>query len=365
MELSDTPPVSREAAWHEWSLREEIFAAAHQWQWIMVCCLVGALLGWIAAQFWPTPHRVSKELFVGLNVYQSKDDRSPTLYTEGLPFANANDYKNWQMASLNTVIYMDPVIDETLERLRALDPYWLEVDRDELAAMLIVYWRNAGKWRLVARHETPMYATQAVILWQDVVIETVHEAVASAQTALQTDEQMEAIAVAQAELSEQSALLTRLQQNADQQLAELALLDDSAVLNEEKRAALLQALLPIEELSFPGGFETGGPPQSAPVSAYKDWLADLQVHLSAQADAVQIQSEDHRQRYAALEVRYAQTARAALGLSAELLVQKISDRKLDAGEVRPTGVSVLVGASLGFLAWVFVWLIRPGLKALR
>ena len=95
---------------------------------------------------------------------------------------------------------MDTVLDETLTRLRVVDPYWQNVTRQDLAEMLHVYWRNAGKWRLVAEHEDPLYAAQAVIAWQDVVVEKVHAAVAQAQNALLIGDEWKAIAdrVAQA-----------------------------------------------------------------------------------------------------------------------------------------------------------------------
>lgn len=364
MELSDAARSHPDAAWNEWSLRDELLAASQRWYLIFIWCLIGAMLGWLAAQVWPSPHRVSKELFVGLNVYQSAEDRSTARYA-GLPFANANDYKNWQMASLNTLVFMDPVLDDTLTHLRALDPYWRDVDRDELADMLGVYWRNAGKWRLVARHETPMYATQAVILWQDAVIETVHKAVASAQYALEIDEQRKAIAAARADLAERAALLSSLRRSVIEQQLYLGYADTNAELEEDHRSALIQSLLPAEDLGLSSGIESESPPPGAPVSAYRAWLAEFRDPVSKQLSAVRIQADYHQRRQAELSQQFTRAMRGSLGLSAELLVQKISDRRLDAGVVRPTGVSVLVGAGLGFLIWVFVWLIRPGIKTLR
>src|SRR5512145_683587 len=116
----------------DWSLREDLLAAAHRWYEIIAFCLAGALLGALLAYLWPTPYRASRELYVGLNVYQAAQDRSAS-QVAGLVFLNANDYKNWQMASLNSVVFMDVIIDDTLARLQAINPYWTIIGREELA----------------------------------------------------------------------------------------------------------------------------------------------------------------------------------------------------------------------------------------
>lgn len=184
----------------DWSLRDEILTAAHRWPLIMIFCLAGAAAGALAALLWPSPYRASRELYVGLNVTQAGEDRSASQQS-GLVFVNANDYKNWQMASLNTMVFMDEILDGTLEQLQRVNPYWDSVSRTELAEMLSVYWRNAGKWRLVAEHPEQDRAIEAVVAWQDVIVAYVHNAVAQANQALSLDGQLRPLAeqVAQAQ----------------------------------------------------------------------------------------------------------------------------------------------------------------------
>src|SRR3990172_5797038 len=122
---------------NEWSFRDEALAATHRWHLIVLFCLVGGLAGWLVSLVLPSPHRATKELFVGLNVFRSADDRNAVEHA-GLPISSANDYKNWQMSSLNSVIFMDTVLDETLSRLRVVDPYWQNIGRQDLAEMLHV-----------------------------------------------------------------------------------------------------------------------------------------------------------------------------------------------------------------------------------
>ena len=62
------------------------------------------------------------------------------------------------------------------------------------------------------------------------------------------------------------------------------------------------------------------------------------------------------------KAQYIDASNGSLGLSAELLVQKISDRKLEQTTVRPTGVAILVGAGVGLILWALIWLVAPALR---
>jgi hypothetical protein len=348
----------------EWSVREEIYAATQRWYLVMLFCLLGSLLGWAVVQAWPSPHRVSKELFVGLNVYQAGDDRSAREHS-GLPLTNANDYKNWQMASLNTIIYTQPVLDDTLQRLRNQDPYWNSVEGEELAGMLHAYWRNAGKWRLVAEHTNPMYATEAVILWQDAIVAQVHASVAAAQEALQYDLQMQATAGAQTGAADRVALLTETQGRLEELRVGLTNRKANEAPDEPLRMQVWQAAAPVVESESGQLLEESYPALGEPASAYVDWIEQVQPVLDGELAGAHWQFQTHSQRYEVLAEQYAQAARDSLGLSAELLVQKISDRRLDAEQVRPTGQAMLVGAALGLIVWFLGWLVRPALRAAR
>jgi hypothetical protein len=90
----------------EWSFRDEILLITHRWPIILLFCLVGSLVGWIISFCSPSPHRATKELYVGLNVYRATEDRNAAEHA-GIQFSNPNDYKNWQMANLNSLIFMD------------------------------------------------------------------------------------------------------------------------------------------------------------------------------------------------------------------------------------------------------------------
>lgn len=342
----------------EWSFRDEFLAATHRWYLIMLCCLLGSLAGWSVAMLWPSPVRVTKELFVGLNVYQSGNDRGAIQHA-GLPFQNANDYKNWQMASLNTVIYMDSILDETLARLRTMDAYWQGVSREALAEMLHVYWRNAGKWRLVARHKNQTYATQAVLTWQDVIVERVHLAVAEAQNALLIASRLEALADARAAAEQQHVLLQQAKTQLEDWRSRLA---EQQPLRDEERMRLWLEFTQIAEGEGWRLTKDAFPVDGSPNPAYLAWLEKVLPLLDREIGLAHKQIEAQDQQYAELSAQYSQALEASLGLSAELLVQKISDRKLQLTIERPTGALILIGAAIGWIVWAMGWLIRPALR---
>ena len=346
---------------NEWSFRDEALAATHRWYLIVLFCLVGALVGWLIALVLPSPHRATKELFVGLNISRSADDRNAIEHA-GLPISSANDYKNWQMSSLNSVIFMDSFLDETLSRLRIVDPYWQNISRQDLAEMLHVYWRNAGKWRLVAEHEDAVYAAQAVIAWQDVIVEKVHAAVAEAQNALLVSDEWKAIADQAAQAKGQITGLEQMRgellvwrtslsgRPADHVLIEPDRLLLQQLFDQTGHAGLWQALL----ATYPA---TGSPNQ-----AYLGWIEWALTHLDTQIQVSQARLEEMDHWQTDLAASYSDASNNSLGLSAELLVQKVSDRKLEQTTVRSNGLAILVGAAVGLIIWALVWLVTPALR---
>jgi hypothetical protein len=346
---------------HEWSFRDEALAATHRWHLIVLFCLAGGLMGWLFSLVWPSPYRATKELFVGLNIGRSADDRNAAEHA-GLPFSNVNDYKNWQMASLNSVIYMDNILDGTLSRLRLVDPYWQSVSRQDLAVMLHVYWRNAGKWRLVAEHEDPVRAAQAVVAWQDVVVEQVHAAVAQAQSALLLSDELKAAMDEEARALSLLAAYGQVQDELQTWRATLAKRPADQVLAESERLLLQQTIAQVAQGATWQELLETFPVSGSSNQAFIAWIEHASPLLVASIQASQGRVDALEQRQPELKAQYIDASNSSLGLSAELLVQKISDRKLEQTAVRSTGVAILVGAGVGLILWALIWLVAPALR---
>lgn len=324
-------------------------------------CVLGSLLGWGASFIWPTPHRATRELYVGLNVYNSFEGQVRTEYA-GVEIVNANDFKNWQMASLNTLILKDEVIDETLNRLRALDPYWTSVDRALLAESLDVYWRNAGKWRLVAENTDPQRAVQAVTTWEEVVVDRVHAAVLAAQRAMVLDLQLEAIAHERAAHFSQIERLRQAEEALEGTQAGLEASLTDAPLGPDDHWSLWRQAGRLELGPAWSRLLDSFPGQYSEAQAHRDWLSSAIPLVEAEITALEGQIHELELRQEQATAQFAQASQESLGLSATLDVDKISETRLQQSVIRPTGKLMLAGSLLGLVAWFAIWLGSISLK---
>jgi hypothetical protein len=353
---------------YEISLREEILIATHHWHLILLFCLAGSLLGWGLSLLWPSPYRATKELNIGLNVYRAQEDHKAAQLA-GLPFINVDDYKNWQMSNLNSLIYTDVILDKTLERLRSADSYWADENREDLAASLHAYWRNAGKWRLVAEHHDPLRAAQAVAAWQDVVVEEANAAIAASRKLPQIDQQQAALIATQAQALARLKELEGLYQTLQAHQQEVASRPANRALEEIDRWLIWQTLVqanlgaawnPLRD-SFPGAAQ--------PARDYLRWLDQASALLEQEIQSVQSQIAALESEQNALAAQYAQASQRSLGLSPNLEVDKITvgpslaANSPQIASVRPTGTLMLVGGCLGLIVWGFTLLTSISLRS--
>jgi hypothetical protein len=257
---------------------------------------------------------------------------------------------------------MDSVLDETLSRLRLVDPYWQDVSRQDLAAMLHVYWRNAGKWRLVAEHEDPLHAAQAVIAWQDVVVEQVHAAVAQSQSALLLSDEWKAVTDEKARAASQVAALDQIRRQLTGWHVTLSDRPAGQVLEPSERLLLRQPFDQTQQGAAWQPLMAVFPPAGSSNDAYIAWIDQALPLLAAEIQVLQARLDRMEQSETDLAARYTAASNESLGLSAELLVQKISDRKLEQTAVRSSGVAILVGAIVGLIVWALFWLVKPAVR---
>ncbi len=351
----------RETSFSEWSLREEILHTTHRWPVIVAFCLMGSLLGLATSYCLPTPHRATKELYVGLNVSQATEDQNASEHA-GLEFSDLNDYKNWQMANLNSFIFMDPVIRETLSQLKNLDPYWLGFDQNKLSGMLHSYWRNAGKWRLVAENANPRYAFQAVLTWEDVVVDQVHNAVYESQKIMILESQMKSLTLTQAESISRSAEIAQIRESLISWRADAIRQDLELPAKETDREFILQLFKQAIPDDSEQGLLDSFPSSKAPLKDYINWLDINFPLLDEQLLISQKQIATLEGKINEIASIYAESSRKSFGLSANLQVDKITNAQPVRTIVRPTGLLVLVGGILGLIAWTILWLTQISLQ---
>jgi len=349
----------------EWSIQDEILRATQKWPWLVLFCIVGALIGWAVSLIWPTPYRATRELFVGLNVYRSLQGFEAKSDYAGVEIVNANDYKNWQMASLNSLIFMDSVIDETHRRLKESDPFWNSVSQADLASSLHVYWRNAGKWRMVAEHTQFEHAAQAVAIWQDVVLETVDRAVLEAQRAMTLEYQLESIANNKINLSDRSSRLKESLETLRLKRTELNSKPAASPLDSHEHWQIWQAVADNDANAALERLYASFPSIGALPEAYIAWI-DAVIPVYGQ-EIAQIETRIRQLNLQEQEVSslFSQSFQRSQGLSPNLDIDAISTARTQKTVTRPTGELVLTGSILGMIAWLALWFSKISLRKKR
>lgn len=367
-----------------WSLREEITSASQRWPVILAFILVGALLGAIVAWLVPAPYQAIEDLYVGLDVYRAMRDMNIPVRVEG-----ANDYKNWQMEDLKLVITSQPVINETIKHLRQQDGYWNNVNKKFLTGMLQVYWRSAGRWRLVATHPDIKYARQAVETWRDIALSEVHAAVAASQEVMVLDTTIQANVAQIAELTSQEALLTQALNeldtisdrieaaraessgNADtpssygpDQIRQeiMTLVQASGLIESDSE---LWSSFPAETSSVTSGDQNPNSQTLQDFDKYQEWITELILVVEKKASTTQAQIDQLNTDLIELQERYANAASASWGLSANLVVENQDDFAPEVKKVRPVAQIMLIGALLGLLIWLIFELVLITLRSRR
>jgi len=342
-------------------LREEVFRVTHRWPVVLVFCLIGVLFGWVISVLWPSSYRAAKEIYVGLNAYRALSDRNATEFAN-TQFNNLDDYKNWQMANLNAIVKSEMILAETLRRLQSQDGYWQKISQNDLADMLSVYWRNAGKWRLVAESRESVRSVQAVAAWHEVILERVHNAIQQSQQVMILDGDLQAINAAQAGVTVRLAALDQLGDEMRAQMETASHWPSDQTLGQEDRW-LLQAPLVQSSVGFNlQPLLDAFPASDAQAPSYVEWLNRVRVALDSEAQSLQAQMIALEAQKALVVDQYRQASQNSFGLSANLQIERISDDLPQPYAIRPTGMLVFVGGLLGLLFWALFMFARLSLR---
>jgi len=317
----------------------------------------GVLLGWLISLFWPSPYRATKELYVGLNIYQSTGDIGLAEYT-GLNFTNSDDYKNWQMANLNSLVLVDSILDKTIDELQQTDDYWSNINREDLYEMLHVYWRNAGKWRLVAENPDPIRAGQVVSAWEDTVVNEVHFAINQAQTSMMLDLQLRSIIDLQNQATGYIAERAQILQALQGWQAQVAQRPVEQQVSTMEHAQMWHLMAQAGSNPSWQPLLNAFPTVDAPAQEYLTYLDQANAVLMQEIQTMQARVEALESERQELFIQYTASSNNSMGLSANLVVDSIADAQPQMIIVRPTGVLMLVGGAIGLAIWILSWLIK-------
>jgi hypothetical protein len=339
------------ATTNEWNLRSEILEITHRWPQVFIAFLLGSLLGWGIGLIFPTTHRAQSEIYVA--------------YNADAIYRNPDDFKNWQFSEVEAYIVSEDVLGETLKRLSEHDPYWQGVSTEQLRDHLRIYWRNAGRWRLVAEWREQARATLLAKTWRDVVMEKTFQAAAHAGEVLLLDTQVKDYA------RNELAIRLRIAQLSQLRDAMLAWRDTQNPPQNQPLEPLdrwrLQFIVASVEglLSIKPDLLEQFPPSEAIAGEYFPVIGQAITVLGVQLEAENRQYNEVTAQLGELQDKLKEEMKASHNLTASLTVEPFTKGVSTAQPVRLTSQMALVGGVLGVLAWGLVFLGKLNRKAGR
>jgi hypothetical protein len=336
----------------DWSVRDEIIRITHYWPIPVLAFLIGSLAGWGLSYILPPTYQAEVELFVA--------------YDDVRECRNPDDCKNWQLEQTDALAKSQIIIEPTLSRLRTSDPFWNDVNADELAGMLDVLWRNTGKWRLVAKSNDPERSKAAVEAWSLVFLEEYQAAQehslrlfdlnaqvrALSQASVQLDRKIIILNMVINEISEFHDLLAAI--DPDEQLPELTQwkLYNLAAQASSTNPAWLDLLD-----SFPG--EMGSQ------SDYILWLEQMSISVDQEIESSRIQLEqvdiEKKKKLDQITIE----AEGSHGLSQTIEVSRMVEVEPQVIESRRTTTAAVLGGIIGLLVWGIVWIAVPIWRSIK
>jgi len=339
-----------------WTLREEYYRTLHQWPSMLIFIALGCLAGLIGAYLWPRSYRATTLISVALNPYRTYSDVN-FLALASPKYSNIDEYKHWQMSQLESTIFLDDFMADTLTELRLEDSYWESTNIDQLRAMLEANWRSAGTWSLVADHSDSLRAAQATKAWSAVVVDRVTGAVQSARNTFMTDQELQEVT------DELVQFLTRQEQLAAAKESLLAWNESAGDLAQDQpldsieRWRLTSLAAQIAQFN-PGWMAVldAQPVADAHPDAYVNWLDLIISSINAELSGLPQRINMLEKRQDELAELYTLQADASLSLSPNIEIEAYES--LPPEPIRPTSLFLLVGGIGGLCVWLLIQLVK-------
>ena len=340
-----------------WVLRDELLRSVKQWYLVLGFILVGGLVGYIVSYLLPPTFQATADLYVGIDVVRVNEMEYliPLAAEEPL---NLDDYKNWQLKQLSDILYLDLVMQKTLDTLQENNPAWQEVTLEDFKKSVDIYWYDTGIWRLEVENPDRSMAENAVKTWLDTGYAKITDLLSYADEAAILDSDLQIIKGASSIQKSQIARLKAFLDSSQEWLLELNTLSENEPLPEEKLIELqkwtLVYLSPPDMWQVPlGEFPT----RNEQVKHYADWLEMVQLDAEISLEESQNQYEILIQDRNEILPEYHQALDDSLGLSANIVLQKNSSSPI-ISIPRSKGTDTISGASFGLILWLLFAVFR-------
>jgi capsular polysaccharide biosynthesis protein len=331
----------------DWSVRDEIIRVTHYWPIPVIAFLIGSLAGWGLSFILPPAFQAEVELFVA--------------YDDARECRNPDDCKNWQLEQTDALAKSQIILEPTLSKLRAIDPFWKDVNADELSGMLDVLWRNTGKWRLVAKSNDPERSKAAVEVWSIVFLEEYQAAQEHSLRIIDLNAQVRALNQTQVQLARKLIILNLVINEISEFHGSLAPIDADEQLPELTQWKLYnlaaQASSTNPAWSIPG--------ELAPLSDYLSWLDRLAISVDQEIELTNNQLEQLALEAKSTLDQIAIESESSHGLSRTIEVSRMLDVEPQVIESRRTTTAAVLGGIIGLLVWGMVWIAFPIWRSMK
>jgi len=336
----------------DWSVRDEIIRVTHYWPIPVIAFLIGSLVGWGLSYILPPAYQAEVELFVA--------------YDDARKCRNPDDCKNWQLEQTDALAKSQIVIEPTLSRLRAIDPFWEDVNPDQFAGMFDVLWRNTGKWRLVVRSNDPEKSKAAVEEWSQVFLEEYQAAQEHSLRLIDLNAQVRALNQIQVQLDRKIIILNMVISEISEIRGLLAALDPDEQLPELTRWNLYNLAAQASSAN-PAWLELldSFPDEMASQSDYIKWLDQLSISVDQESESSRIQLEqlDFENKKTLDQIKI--ESEGSHGLSQTIEVSRMVEAKPQVIESRRTTTAAVLGGIIGLLVWGIVWIAVPIWRSIK
>ncbi len=326
---------------NEWNVSNTILDITHRWPILIIAFLIGSLIGWSVSYILPSSYQAEASLYVAFNADAF--------------FRNPDDYKNWELGQLNALVYSDEILGETLAHLKSNNHDWDQVSIEDIRQTLGAYWRNAGKWRLVAEHPDKGMASQLVETWRDVIAAFVKDSTNNASEMLKISTAIEVNKTAEEQIT---LKILKLESVVDA----LSSWKDSLLTDEIdepietlNRWHLLGILSEISN-NDPVYIKLLEiiPEPNAPTIEYIDWIDKILIVIETEIEQLEQQTNELSNYVEQLNQEWKNRSDASNGLTAYLTVKTITDEKVESRPIRTSPQLALIGGVLAVLLWLVI-----------
>lgn len=340
-----------------WKLRDELLHAINRWYLILAFVIGGGLLGYVSTFVIPAPYQATADLFVGIDVVRVNEMEYLIPLADEEPL-NLDDYKNWQLKQLSDVLYLDTVLEDTLDALKNENAFWKDVTLADFKQMVDIYWFDTGIWRLEVNHNDQNAAEAAVKTWMDVGYKKVEELLVFAEKAASLDFDLQIIKGAGSIQKSQIARLTTFMGSSDEWISELESLTAGQYLSEEKNTDLENWILVYQTLPELWQISVEDfPADRQDTSTLIVWLKDNQAAASIALEEAQKQYDLLIEDREDILPDYHQALDDSLGLSANVVLVK-NDAQPMISIPRTLGTNTFSGMGFGLIVWLIYIVIR-------